>query len=435
MALVDVRGFGLNVMPQQGQLAGGLGEIAAFQQLGQQNIQAEKSAQIRQLLGQAGQAAPQTEQQQQLAAQTAGLGGEQALAEQPKGLLSEEELKTQARRIDPVLANQQIKELGLDDPTRRAEASRFAAQLQFVPFDKRADMINARAQSLQSQGRDPKDTLQLLDMTEAEQNEAITGVQLLDLSTKERLGFQAKRAAAKAKAISFEDVKSSKILDDGTTIQVMKSGATRVTSPEGVELEGAERAQAIRDSQEFGVDIQQRRAKGRGLGKGAAKIALDAFDKVSSIRENVVDLKEGIRLVKEEGAETGPIADRFPSFRAGTRKLQNLRRKLGLNVVGAVTFGALSEGELKLAMDVALPDGLSEEEIVDWMEVRIKAQEKLADNMEEAALFLSDPDNSVADFIRLNKSKAAAAKKKAAKKAEQPPPAAPQGGITFLGFE
>jgi len=83
MPLVDVRGFGLNVMPQQG-LLGGLQEISAFQQLGQQNIQAEKSAQIRQLLGQAGQVAPQTEQQQQLAAQTAELGGPQALEEQPR---------------------------------------------------------------------------------------------------------------------------------------------------------------------------------------------------------------------------------------------------------------------------------------------------------------------------------------------------------------
>jgi len=73
MPLVDVRGF--NLQPQQQSLVGGLQELAAFQQFGQQNIQAEKSAQIRQLLGQTGQVAPQTQQQQQLAAQTAGLGG------------------------------------------------------------------------------------------------------------------------------------------------------------------------------------------------------------------------------------------------------------------------------------------------------------------------------------------------------------------------
>jgi hypothetical protein len=274
-------------------------------------------------------------------------------------------------------------------------------------------MINARAQSLQSQGRDPKDTIQLLDMTEAQQNEAITGIQLLDLSTKERLTLQQKQAAVKAKAISLEDVKSSKILDDGTTIQILKSGETRVTSPEGEELTGEARTQAIRDAQEFGVDIQRRRAKARGVGKGGAKIALNALDKVDKIRENVLDYQRGIDLIEKEGATTGFIADFLPNMKASTRKFANLRRKLGLNVVASVTFGALSEGELNLAMDVALPKGISPEATVNWIKERMDAQQKLADNLEEAALFLTDQNNSVRDFILLNKSKAAAAKKKA----------------------
>ena len=409
MALVDVRGFDLNPRIGQG-LARGIQTLGQFQLMGQRNLQIEREAGVREALGGATQMQPQTQQQQMLGEQTEGLGGALARAEQP--VTTQEEKIALARQIDPAIANKQLKELGLDSASKRAEMSRFAAKIESLPPEQRFAEIEQRSQELDAQGRDSSHTRMLLDMDQDTQDKALLGVQLMDLTTKERLTLRQQQVTAKAKAISLEDVKSSKILDDGTTVQVMKSGATQVTSPEGTILEGTARSQAIRDAQEFGVDIQQRRAKGRGIGKGGAKIALESFDKVSSIRSNIIDLKEGIRLVREEGAETGPIADRLPSFRAGTRKLQNLRRRLGLNVVGAVTFGALSEGELKLAMDVALPDGLSEAEIIDWMEDRIKEQVKLADNMEEAALFLSDPNNNVNDFIRLNKQKARSARKK-----------------------
>lgn len=406
MALVDVRGF--NLQPQAAPLTTGLQELAGFQALGQQNIQREREAQIRQLLGQAGQTQPQTQQQQMLAAQTADLGGEQALAEQPQAATSQQDLIAQARQIDPVIAQKQLKAMGLDDATRRAEASRMAAELQSIPFEQRAERINARAQQLQAQGRDPKDTLQLLNMTEAEQNQALTGIQLLDLSTKERLTFRDREA--KAVKLGGPEVKSSKILDDGTTIQSMKDGTTQVISPEGIALTGDARTEAVKKAQKFAVGLQGKRAQQREGGKGAAKIALNAFDQVGKIRSNVSDLQEGIRLVREEGAETGPIVDKLPSFRASTKKLENLRSRLGLNVVGAVTFGALSEGELGLALDVALPKGLNEEETIKWMEDRIIAQKKLANNLEEAALFLSEPGNTVADFIRFTKKRDADAK-------------------------
>ncbi len=418
MALVDTRGFdfGPGVTSEARQFASLIGQGQLNQSrdlaLGQQREQIQNQKSIMNILGSQGQAEPQTQQEQMLAEQSLGLGGEQALSEQPK-VRSLEELKDLARNVSPKQAADIFKSLGIDSASQRAEMSRFASQLQNAPKDQVGAMINARAQSLQSQGRDPVNTLQLLDMTPEQMDTALTGVQLADLSTKDRLGFQQKQSIADGKKIATKDVKSSKILDDGTVIQVLKNGETVVLDPTGSIVEGKKRTKAIIDAQEFGVDIQQRRSKSRQLGTGTGKIALDAFDKVGNIRENILDLKEGIRLVKEEGAETGPIADRLPSFFSGTRKLDNLRRKLGLNVVGAVTFGALSEGELKLAMDVALPDGLSEEETVDWMQARINAQEKLANNLEEAALFLSKPGNTVREFILMNKAKAESAKKKA----------------------
>jgi len=410
MPILDVRGF--QITPDiLGAARGGLQLGEQFRQAGRERETRERQEQIRQLLGGAGQAEPQTEQETQLAAQTAPFAdvSEQAAMEQPQ-ILSLDELKQQAQRIDPEIANQMFKQLGMDTPSQRAEASRFSAEIQSLPVELQNRRIQERAQSLTQQGRSPKDTLELLNMPPAVRAQTLQNVQLADLATKERLTLQQKQAAVKAKAISLEDVKSSKILDDGTTIQVMKSGVTRVVSPEGVELEGAERSQAIRDAQEFGVDIQQRRAKGREVGKGAGKIALNAFERVGKIRENVLDLQRGIDLIEKEGAITGFVADFLPNMRASTRKFANLRRKLGLNVVGAVTFGALSKGELDLAMDVALPKGISPEETVTWIEERMAAQEKLANNLEDAALFLAD--NTVAELIQRNRDMAKAAKKK-----------------------
>jgi len=432
MPILDVRGF--QITPDiLGAARGGLQLGEQFRQVGRERETRERQEQIRQLLGGIGQEAPQTEQEALLASQTAELApiSEQAAIEQPQ-ILSLDELKQQAQRIDPEIANQMFKQLGMDTPSQRAEASRFSAEIQGLPVELQNRRIQERAQSLTQQGRSPKDTLELLGMPPAVRAQTLQNVQLADLATKERLTFQQKQAAVKAKAISLEDVKSSKILDDGTTIQVMKSGITRVVSPEGVELEGAERSQAIKDAQEFGVDIQQRRAKGRELGKGAGKIALNAFDKVASIRENVLDYQRGIDLIEKEGATTGFIADFLPNMKASTRKFANLRRKLGLNVVASVTFGALSEGELNLAMDVALPKGISPEATVKWIKDRMAAQQKLADNLEDAALFLAD--HSVAELIKRNRAMAKAAKKKETIKVEQPE-TPPQGGIKFLGFE
>lgn len=402
---IDIRGFdfGRGATQEGAAFANLLGAGQQVQArdiaLQQQRAQIDREAQVRQALSGVTEFAPQTQQ-------TAGLGG--ALAQQPQPIKTQEEKIRLAQEIDPAIANRMIKDMGLDSASKRAEMSRFASELEATPFDMRREKIEARSQKLRAEGRDSTQTDKLLDLDEATQNQGLLGIQLADLSTKERLGFKATQAKIKAKReadikLGGPEVKSSKILDDGTTIQSMKDGTTQVISSAGEVLVGDIRSEAIKKAQTFAVELQGKRAQEREGGKGAAKIALNAFDQVGKIRGNINDLQEGIRLVREEGAETGPIADRLPSFRAGTKKLENLRARLGLNVVGAVTFGALSEGELGLALDVALPKGLNEEQTVAWMEDRVKAQQKLADNLEEAALFLSEPGNSVADFIRFTK--------------------------------
>ena len=204
MPLVDTRGFnfgpGVTAEAQQFTQLLGQGQQVQTRELalGQQRGQLDRAAQIRQLLGQAGQAAPQTEQQQQLSAQTAGLGGPQALAEQPRAEIPLEDLKELAKQISPEQSEKIFKSLGIDSASQREEMSRFASRLQSLPEEQIKSEISARAQKLQSEGRDPAQTLQLLDMTPEQRDQALIGVQLAALETKERFGVQA--AGVKAAA-------------------------------------------------------------------------------------------------------------------------------------------------------------------------------------------------------------------------------------------
>lgn len=398
MPLVTAQGYNLTPNITQ-QLLGGLQAGSAMQNLAlnQMKLQAlqqqqEKEKQIGEILGGIAQPAQQpTQQEQMLAQQTAEFAGvsPQAEAEQPRAILSQDELIAQAKRIDPKIAEEQLKSMGFDDESKRAEASRFAARMQSLPIEQQNEEILKRAEYLRSQGRDPKDTLQLLDMNQQQRDMAYNGIQMMDLSTKERIKLQQEAAAKIPKG---QQVKSSDILPDGTTIQVMGDGSTRVTDPAGKVLTGEARSKAITDAQEYGVDIQQRRAQARGVGTMTSKKADELYTQIDKMRGNSDNLQSLIAEVKA-GASSGPLINRLPTLTSATMRLENIKNRLGLDVVGSVTFGALSAKELELAQQTAVPD-LPPKELVKWAEDKIAANEKLANYLSEQAAFLEQPGNT-----------------------------------------
>jgi hypothetical protein len=94
----------------------------------------------------------------------------------------------------------------------------------------------------------------------------------------------------------------------------------------------------------------------------------------------------------------------LPNWNASTIELENLRNQLGLDVVGSVTFGALSESELELALDTALPTNLGEDALADWLRRKVSAQEKLVDNLTMQAQFLSVPGRTLDQWIEFTQS-------------------------------
>lgn len=129
--------------------------------------------------------------------------------------------------------------------------------------------------------------------------------------------------------------------------------------------------------------------KQKQLAKDAGNLSTEMFTRMEGVEGNIRNLEEGIRLI-DAGANTGPIDKWFPSFKASTVALDNLKNRLGLDVIGSVTFGALSEGELRLALDTAIPPNLNGPELKAWFQERIEPQKKLLAALEDAAIFLAE---------------------------------------------
>jgi hypothetical protein len=193
------------------------------------------------------------------------------------------------------------------------------------------------------------------------------------------------------------EVQSSKILDSGVVVTVMKDGTSKVLDGVGNELTGNARTDAIRIAEERGIEIQGKRSQQRALGGLSSEIVGDSYKDMLKVRTNIATLEDAKRAL-ESGAQTGFFAQFLPDISRSATELANVRGRLGLEVVGSVTFGALSKGELDLALDIGLPENMDEDYLKGWVQERIDAKKKLLLNLQEAASFLSK-GNSIGDWM------------------------------------
>jgi hypothetical protein len=185
----------------------------------------------------------------------------------------------------------------------------------------------------------------------------------------------------------------------------MKNGTTKVISALGEELKGQARADAIRNSEQFGSDVQGERAQARGIGDLTAKQVGQAFAQIGKIKTNIGNIDDAIKAI-DDGANTGVIASKLPNITAASVQLANIRNTLGLDVIGSVTFGALSEGELNLALDTGLPTGLAPKDLRKYLVDKKTAQTKLAGYLSEQATYLSKRGNTLAGWLEKVENKA-----------------------------
>jgi hypothetical protein len=183
------------------------------------------------------------------------------------------------------------------------------------------------------------------------------------------------------------------------------SAQERIAADEDLTTQVAASQEQIKQAEEFGKKTGASRAK-----------AIDSgFERIGKITSNISNLDRAIKAV-EAGAGTGAIERRFPSIKAASVELDQIQGELALDVIGAVTFGALSEGELDLAKQIALPAGLDGPQLIAHLQGRQAAQIKLRDYFQEQVDFL-DQGGTVAGFLRSKQ-----------RQAPPPPPPPPTNG-------
>lgn len=216
---------------------------------------------------------------------------------------------------------------------------------------------------------------------------------------------------------SKRTVQSTQPYDNGTTVTVFNDGSKEVTDAAGAKLEGQAAIDAITAAQENEASSRGANAAAVTGGKLGTEIAMggeaeaakeagkqaiaksgEAYDALSKVNSNITTIDTAIAAI-DEGANSGAIARYFPNITSASAGLENAMNRLGLDVIGSVTFGALSEGEMKLAMETAVPRNLDEASLKEWLIKKKAAQEKASDALYEAAVYLGKPGNTLSKWM------------------------------------
>jgi len=189
--------------------------------------------------------------------------------------------------------------------------------------------------------------------------------------------------------LSEEDVARAQRIELGLDPRAVGTGKITTATTEGL-------TEKVAESEEL---IKQRTKFAEMTGASRAKTIDSAFARIETIDKNIRNVDRAIAAI-DEGASTGVIESRFfPSIRTASLKLDQIGKEMGLDVVSATTFGALSKGELDLSLRLALPKGLEPGPLKEWLQTKRAAQEKLRAYLEEAVNFL-DQGGTVAGFLR-----------------------------------
>lgn len=218
---------------------------------------------------------------------------------------------------------------------------------------------------------------------------------------------------------SNPSVQSSEIIGGLASVAQMKDGTTRITDVRTGERVAGDKAEALlMEARKADAEIrylrQEAATKARlgaeaelgaeaagatAAGETAIEVGVETFRRLGPLEANIANLNAAINLVESEGANSGVLASRLPAWENSTIELRNLQKALGLDVISSANFGALSEGELDVALQVALPTNLSETELADWLRKKRDAQIKLVDLLRQKASFLSTPGRTIDQWI------------------------------------
>ena len=190
---------------------------------------------------------------------------------------------------------------------------------------------------------------------------------------------------------------------NGLSIMTNSKGEKIVTNLQGDVLIGDERVQALQEAKEQAIEDEAAKSSARRSGSKYADIAVAALDNSEILIQQVAGLNNAIQRL-DEGAKVGSLDRLLAAFDMPTAARQTQQRELGLGVISSVTFGALSQGELDLALSINAPETNDEAELRNWYERKAAATLKLAQSAKEQAIYFSRPGASIGGWYALQDS-------------------------------
>ena len=210
---------------------------------------------------------------------------------------------------------------------------------------------------------------------------------------------------------------SSTLRDRSGVVLTMRDGSIVVKTAGGETISGDAALKFVRDSEEAYAKSEQsiygaRRtgtneadietggtaAAAIEAGKATIKRGFEVYDKVNQTGASISTINSAIDAI-DSGAKSGPVYNMLPKFDESSAALNSAMNQMGLDVISSVTFGALSAGEMNLAMETAVPRNLDPQELRSYLVKKRDAQMKARDALMAAARYLTTPGNTVTGWM------------------------------------
>ncbi|MBL4869832.1 MAG: hypothetical protein JKX72_02635 [Robiginitomaculum sp.] len=305
------------------------------------------------------------------------------------------------------------------ESSRKAEQSRVlsviqgASEIQNIPTDElKLSALLQRKNDLTQQGLPTQDTDEVIALFQSgnskDANALIDGVVNMGIqqgvlkSPSALSGLTAEQrefaSLSKQAGLSDDEISNAIKVKFGLKARAGQSAAERIAADkditEGVAESQAEITQAKEEAKlqaqlKLKPTVESKIEKAKGDVKASSNIVNESFKRIGSITTNIRNIDRAINAI-DRGAKTGVIAKLVPNITAASRELRQIQNELGLDVIGSVTFGALSQGELDLALETAIDLGLEPAALKDVLTRKKAAQNKLIDYLDEQIQFLDD---------------------------------------------
>lgn len=248
----------------------------------------------------------------------------------------------------------------------------------------RNEFLQRRAQEIEARGGDPRDTLEALQMPFEQQQQALQGAVQIAQQAGALQTPAAEQQRKSQKGASFITKGKEGKLFVNTPVFDPFSGASKinkvaVTDELVSKLGETGEEQTLRLIEQAGSSTQAVEES-----KAAVKAGEQAATDIVKVDKGISNINRAIEAL-DKGARTGAVQRFLPSVKAASVELDNIRNSMGLDVIGAATFGALSESELQFALSTAIPTGLNEAELKAFLIRKREFQQKARDALANAA--------------------------------------------------